>query len=306
MMKLNRLLLPTDFSRCADQALTHAIHLARQYDAELHMLHAVVLHGDDPANSALHFPEIEELRARMMKAAATKMTKDLSAYPSHDLRVKQAQVRGFSTAPAIFEYAKHNDIDLIVMGTHGRRGLGHLLLGSVAEEVVRLASVPVLTVRERETPKPFEKVRRILAPVDFSQHARQALRYAMEIAAAYDARLQLLHVVEEAIHPAFYSVSVNTWYQQVPELMTNSKREMEKMLDEVDGPAVPHEIHVVEGHAVRDIIKFAETYNTDLIVIATHGLTGIEHLLLGSTTEKVVRIAPCPVLTVKAFGKSLI
>ncbi len=81
-------------------------------------------------------------------------------------------MRGFSTAPAILEYAKHNDIDLIVMGTHGRRGLGHLFLGSVAEEVVRLSSVPVLTVRERETPKPFEKMRRLLVPLDFSQHAR--------------------------------------------------------------------------------------------------------------------------------------
>jgi nucleotide-binding universal stress UspA family protein len=81
---------------------------------------------------------------------------------------------------------------------------------------------------------------------------------------------------------------------------------MKRIFSEVEGPEVKVDFHVVEGRAVPEIIRYAEYENADLIVIATHGLTGIEHLLLGSVTEKVVRLAPCPVFTVKAFGKSLI
>jgi len=305
MMKIHKILFPTDFSRCAEQAMQYALYVAKQFNAELHMLHAVVPLEYDPNNPAMQFPDLKKINAEIEKITASKLGAALAAHDVKTVKIKQAQRQGLSIAPMIMEYASENDIDLIIMGTHGRRGLGHLFLGSVAEEVVRFASCPVFTVRERKVPHASPTIKSILAPVDFSEHARLAVRHAKEIAARNDARLILLHVVEQAIHPAFYTAGVRTWSELVPELLSASQRELERMLKEVKGPTVPTEIQVVEGNAVGEITKFADSQNLDLIVIATHGLTGIEHFLLGSTTEKVIRTAPCPVLTVKAFGKSL-
>ncbi len=305
MKQLEKILFPTDFSRCANQALSRAHSLAKQYGAELHMLHGIVLHEDDPHHPAHHFPDVNEIHARLKNSAEKQMDSTLTAY-GDGIQVVKAQERGIAAAPVILDYAKENDIDLIVMGTHGRRGLGHLFLGSVAEEVVRLAPCSVMTIREQKEPTPFEAVRNILVPIDFSDHAKNALVYAKEIAATYGAKLQLLHVVEETVHPAFYTTGLTSIFQFIPDVKPKSKENMMGLLEEADGPVVPAEFHVIEGRAARDISKFAEENSSDLIVISTHGLTGIEHFLIGSVTEKVVRQANCPVLTVKAFGKSLI
>jgi nucleotide-binding universal stress UspA family protein/CheY-like chemotaxis protein len=306
MIKLHRILFPTDFSRCANQALAHALYLAKQYDAELHMLHAHVLFEDDPHHPAHHFPDKEEIHARLRALATTQMSSDVAAYGVNDLKITQVQRRGISTAPVILEYARENDVDLIVMGTHGRRGLGHLLLGSVAEEIVRLAPCPVLTIRERKKPIAVETIRRILVPTDFSEHARQALLTAREIAASYHARLQLLHVVEPMNYPAFYMAERISYLNIVPDITAKSSQALKTLITQEVGNKVETESHVIQGPAAHDIVEFAKREASDLIVIATHGLTGLEHLLLGSVAEKVIRRAPCPVLTVKAFGKSLI
>jgi len=118
--------------------------------------------------------------------------------------------------------------------------------------------------------------------------------------------LQILHVIEETVLPAFYVGTGESFYSLVPGLEVKAKMALESLLKETKGPKVTTDLHIIEGRAGRDIVKFAASHGADLIVIATHGLTGIEHLLLGSVTEKVVRMAPCPVLTVKAFGKSLL
>ena len=306
MMHIKNILFPTDFSHCANQALEHALFLARKHHANLHMFHTLVLHENDPSNIAYDFPNMEEVRSWMKNIAKDRMNADLKAYKVDDLVITQLQRHGISAAPTILEYASEKDIDIIVMGTHGRRGLGHLLLGSVAEEVVRLASCPVFTIREQKEHLSIETIERILVPVDFSDYSLQALKYAIELAVSYKARLQILHIVEEIIQPSFYlSGSVST-FNLMPDIKGKSKEAIERMLYESKVPEDAADIHIVEGYATRDIVKFAESHKTDLIVISTHGLTGIDHLLLGSVTEKVVRMAPCPVFAVKAFGKFLL
>jgi len=306
MRNLKRILYPTDFSRCANQAFYRAFYLADKYQAELHLFHAIVLHDDDPHNAAYHFPDIEEIHSTLEKIADNRMDKVVSSYHADSVKIKKIQDRGLAPAPVILEYAQENDIDLIVMGTHGRRGLGHLWLGSVAEEVVRLAECPVLTIREQKEPTPNEELNRILVPLDFSDPAKSALAHAKEIAAVFNARLQLLHVVEENIHPSFYVAGIGSIFELMPDVKNKSEQHMRHLLDEAEGPEVKADFHVIEGNASHDIIKFVKDNNSDLVVIATHGLTGIKHLLLGSVAEKVVRMATCPVFTVKPFGKSLV
>jgi len=149
MIQVKKILFPTDFSRRGNRALAHSLRLAKKYQAELHMLHALVLWDDDPHNPAYHFPDKEELCTRLEETAAARMSDNLAECDVEDLVIKQVKERGMTPAETILRYAGENDIDLIVMGTHRRRRIGHLF-GSVVEEVLRLAPCSVLTIRQEK------------------------------------------------------------------------------------------------------------------------------------------------------------
>ena len=306
MLQLQKILFPTDFSKCAEQALAHAVFLAEKYGAEIHLLHVITIFEDQPSVVSNEIAETKEMVRKLEDIAEKQLNKLLDSHSSNDIKIITEIKRGLSAAPAILEYVSDKQIDLIVMGTHGRRGLGHLLLGSAAEEVVRLAPCPVFTIRELKEPKPVMQVNNILVPIDFSNHSEKALTYASEIAQSYNAQLQVLHIIEETMHPAFSVTGKSSIFDLVPGIKEDSKKRIAKMLEKFVSDKVKSKVFIQGGRAANDIIKFAKENSTDLIVIATHGLTGLEHMLLGSVTEKVVRMAHCPVFTVKSFGKQLI
>lgn len=305
MLDIGKILYPTDFSRCANHALPHAIHFADRYGAELHLLHALVLHEGDPGNAAHPFPNMEQLYQALEEHADSQMRTTAEEHKKAGIELKHVQMRAVSAAAATLDYAAENDVDLVVMSTHGRRGLRRLLLGSVTEEVVRLAPCPVLTVPSCEDGHPAGQVRSILVPVDFSEHATLTLNYAAAIQELYGAQLHLLHVVDEVIYPDFYPPVMPSGGSITEELRDQSVERMKKLLTDLPAQDPPAEVHVRSGRAAPAIAEFAEHLDADLIVIASHGLTGIGHILLGSVTEQVVRRSPCPVFTVKAFGKKL-
>jgi nucleotide-binding universal stress UspA family protein len=299
MIPINRILFPTDYSRCSDDALLRALWLAELSGAELHIVHALLPLDYDPWNAEHHLPDL----ARIQQQIDALMPEGAGPDQPHRFEttaITTATVRGIAPAPAILTYAREHEMDIIVMGTHGRRGLNHLMMGSVAEEVVRMASCPVLTVRGPASP--LAPISQILVPLDFSEFSSQALTAARSIASDIGATIRALHVIEEVIHPSFYvtgQTALSSWY---PEIEATSVKEMQKLAGKAGGPEVPLEFHVKEGRAAVDIVSFAKRNNIQLIVMASHGLTGIEHFLLGSVTEKVVRLAPCPVLVIKSFG----
>lgn len=305
MLQLRNILIARDFSTVSDQALRYAVDLARRTGAALHLLYAQVLH-EDPFGPAARdrsgSPE-DRIRHRLRQDADGTLFSE--KYP--ELEVREGVERDIAAAPAILNYAADRDVDLIVMGTHGRRGVRRLLLGSVAEEVVRRADQPVLTVRQREDQTAAElAIERILVPIDFSEHARKALRYASEMAELYGAKIDLLHVIEEKLHPAFYVGGVQSIYDIEPNIEEKVRERLDALHDEIAAGRPGVGVHVASGRAAREITQFAEEQGSDLVVMSTHGLTGAERFLLGSVAEKVVRHVPVPVFTVKAFGKSLV
>jgi len=306
MLQLQKILFPTDFSKCSEQALAHAVFLAEKYEAEIYVLHVITIFEDQPSIVSNEIAETKEMVKKLEDVAEKQLNKILDSHCSNDIKITTEIKRGLSAAPAILEYSSENKIDLIIMGTHGRRGLGHLLLGSAAEEVVRLAPCPLFTIRELKDPKPVMHVNNILVPIDFSNYSEKALAYASEIAQSYNAQLQVLHIIEETMHPAFSVTGKSSIFDLVPDIKDDSRKRAEKILSNFVSDRVKSKIFIQGGRAANDIIKFAKENSTDLIVIATHGLTGLEHMLLGSVTEKVVRMAHCPVFTVKAFGKDLL
>lgn len=150
-------------------------------------------------------------------------------------------------------------------------------------------------------------IKNVLVPIDFSEHSTQALAHARELSAAHNSEMHLLHIVEEAAFPSFYKMGEEALYGETTSLRDRALDALSQCI-ETDGPHVEEGVgfHVEEGHPGEEIVKYAQEHDTDLIVISTHGLTGLERVLMGSVAQKVVREAPCPVFVVKARGKSLL
>jgi nucleotide-binding universal stress UspA family protein len=295
MMQVKRILVPTDFSESSQCALRHATELARKFGAELVLTHIRTPYADDPNRPEYHF--FDEGR---YSAFVTEELSRTSEGISSDHVVRTLVGRDVSPANGILRVAEENQADLIVMGTHGRTGLGHFFLGSVAEKVVRHARLPVMTVSsKREGYRDNHRYQRILASYDFSAHSREAVCRARDLAALYGARLSVLYVIEQEIHPGYYDVWKVSVKSEMPGIAQEARKSLLSVLGEhgLDDVEVFVEVGRGDGRVHRDITRFAADHETDLIVMGTYGLSGIEHMLLGSTTERVIRIAPCPVLT---------
>jgi nucleotide-binding universal stress UspA family protein len=273
----------------------------------LHLFHAIVLHDDDPHNPAYHLPEPSRIRTILGKLATKRMGAMVRDHEIPEPVVKQVHRRDVSAAPSIVEYAGEADIDLIVMGTHGRRGFRKLLLGSVAAEVVRMAPCSVMTVRGKGgevLPHPF---RRILVPIDFSEPAGRAMAIGCNLASTNGAELQLVHVLHEVLHPAFYNMGVIRISDLEEDILQKTKAALGTLFAEAgDCQGTTAECFALEGNPGAEILRFSQDHGTDLIVMATQGLTGIKHLLMGSTAEKVLAGAECPVLIVRESGRTLL
>ena len=147
-------------------------------------------------------------------------------------------------------------------------------------------------------------VKKILVPVDFSEFSINALRYAVGFAGHFSAKIFLLYVMEPASYyqdPA--GVFMARFEEVEREIEEEAKNQLNRTAGEEIGDAVNHEILIRRGRPFSEINSAASKYDIDLIIIATHGHTGVEHLLFGSTAEKVVRKAPCPVLTLRKPAK---
>jgi universal stress protein A len=144
----NRILVPTDFGAASDAALECAKEIARRFNGRLYLLHVV----EDPTATGVWTPEIyvgasAELRETLLRDAKLRLDKALTEAEREEFKAT-IEIRVGAAAQAIGEFARETGIELIVMGTHGRRGLAHMFLGSVAERMVRTAPCPVLTVRQ--------------------------------------------------------------------------------------------------------------------------------------------------------------
>jgi nucleotide-binding universal stress UspA family protein len=310
MLTIHRILFPTDFSDCAEGAFMHAAYLAQRTGAELHVLHVVEEKMDDPGDWIQDLritPEdlADDLHLPLPVAPDTAA----SQKPDDAVPIIDAEKRAEKAAPAILTYAESHDVDLIVMGTHGRRGMRRLLMGSVAEEVVRLASCPVFTVGGHEAQSGSWTVQRIVAPVDLSEHSERTARHAAALALAYGAHLDLLFVVDEAALPASSFPAVGTAHVSPDEAERRGQKALKRYAKALKA-AFPEigEVGTITrvGRPASEITDFAEAEEFDLVVVGSHGRSGMQRLLMGSVADQIIRTACCPVFTVKSFGRSLV
>lgn len=255
-----------------------------------------------PGNPMAH---LEDLKAEAADLA--EYVKEAGSNLQTDIPIIYAREVNVSAATGVLNYAKQHEADVIVMGTHGRRGIEHAFMGSIAEEVVRVANCPVLTIGADASSKPGQAIQHILVPVDFSGFGGPALAYAQELAQVYGATLHLLHVIEDIGLPSAYGYGAAAGFAiSISEMEKNSRKALRAIGTNVLGKEVPFEVHAIGGNPALATVDFAAQQEMSLIVMATHGRTGLRRLVIGSVAEKVVRMAPCPVFTVKSFGKSLL
>jgi nucleotide-binding universal stress UspA family protein len=283
-----KILFATDFSPASEAALPHALTIASHYGSTLYFAHAIC-------------PEFTDL---LPPESTATMLQDAQRFAQHNLErlVSAAGQRGVSCQPLIGQGAiwevlqdmiQQNGIDLIVLGTHGRRGLRKLLLGSVAEEVFRMAPCPVLTVGPKtpETRSIGVQIGHILYPLEFIPDSSAAAVYAVSLAEEYRAKLTFMKVFEET--------------DQSAEVKAQIQEPVRHWMDD----HIPTESDLRErtsfepgfGPAAEAILKFATDRSVDLIVMSVRRLDPVmaAHLPRPDTAYEVVRSAPCPVLTVR-------
>jgi nucleotide-binding universal stress UspA family protein len=197
--------------------------------------------------------------------------------------------------------------DLIVIATHGYIGAKRVLLGSTAERVVRHAPCPVLTVPARmtrsRTGKPSAlRLKKILVPIDFSKFSEDALPWVTSLAAEFDAELILLHVVEK--FPIDYLLGSELMNETITPLKKQGKATLKRIalsLSKSTGLRVS--VVVRDGKPFEEICGTAQRVSANLIALTTHGHTGLKRVWLGSTAERTVRHASCPVLVVRGRSR---
>ncbi|MFH0882846.1 MAG: universal stress protein [bacterium] len=298
-MNIRKILFPTDFSGPSNRALDHALVLAHRFKATLVMLHVEVPYATDPNNPRFEFPKLEELFQAIREQVEKRLNSPEQPVVTGDIEIVHDVKRAVSAAPEILQYAEVQEIDMIVMGTHGRTGLGHFLLGSTAERVVHGAKIPVLTIRHGEDLLLAHqgKYERVLVPTDFSVSSRNALKAGAELADKFGGKLLVVHVVEPVLSPQNLFAG-----DPSPIIIDNelSLRSQAAFDDFAEG-LVPKDtvINLRAGSSHKEIIAEAKEKKADLVVMADQGWSAVERWLLGGTTEKVIRRSPVPVLTVK-------
>lgn len=297
---IQRILCPVDFSDATKFALTPAFSLVTEFNAELLLAHVLdypyphvgpVVQGFDVET---YYDVMEDKALVQLEALVDDDVREFAS--------TRAIVRRGSAYGEIVRLAEEEEADLIVLPTHARTGLDHVLWGSVAEKVVRLAPCPVMTVSPRlETPRPFG-CRRVLFATDFSRCAEHALPSALSIARHYGAELLMVHVVTvwdyDPANPEWRFPPISPEHRGAIEEAGRERLDQAGTAAGADGVTV--RTLLVRGFDPgMEIVRVAEEEAADLIVMATHGRTGVSHLVVGSAAEKVVRYSSCPVLTTK-------
>jgi nucleotide-binding universal stress UspA family protein len=295
-------MLPTDFSGNADCATPYAVAFAKTFGGRVHLAHVVDTRtGSGGAATApgLGDAELAPLFEAMEEHAQARLDHMQTELSEQGVEVVVHMERG-DPAKVLPQLAEDHGCTLIAIASHGRRGFDHLMFGSVAERVLRTSPVPVLLIKHpehefvRATDGTFA-IDRVLYPTDFSSFCEKGLPFAESICREFDAALILANAYEYPLYsPEVMSdVSAN--------IASNLESIARKMIDDwkemVSEVAVESVVHVGSPYrVVSDLVKEMEI---DLIVMPTHGRSGVAHMFLGSVAERIARHAPCPVLTIR-------
>jgi nucleotide-binding universal stress UspA family protein len=291
-MQFKLILCPVDFSDFSVSAYEYALTLAEHYKVRLVTLHAVELSKYPYADYAGSIGDLADLSRSLLEGGKAKLREFVTKHPRQGIEPQLVVEQG-NASDLILSFAQTHNIDLIVMGTHGRRGFDRFVLGSTTDRVMRKACCPVLIVSNpahnimTTGPDGKHRLSRILHCTDFSINSERALQYALFLAAEYGAELTMFHVVEGApdLTPTEGMVAACT--EQLDKLISDNQRTHLNVRTAVRC-----------GKPYKEIVGYAKEVQAHLIVMTARGGDALDRAVFGSTTYRVIQLGPCPVLSV--------
>jgi nucleotide-binding universal stress UspA family protein len=291
-MQLKSILCPIDFSEFSAAAYQHALSLAEYYKARIVALHVVELWKYPFADYAAHEADYAKFSRALSEGGEVQLQRFVKEYSAGGLQPELVVHQG--NAPnCVLSFAQKESTEVIVMGTHGRRGFDRLVLGSSTERVMRKAACPVLVVSNPSHkalgtgPDGHHRLNRILYCTDFSNNSERARGYAISLAAEYSAELTLLYVAEAAPDLA-----------RAEAIIVERTRELDKLVSETERKNLNVRSAVRFGKPYEEIVRHATEVQAGLIIMTARGGDAVDRAVFGSTTYRVIQFGACPVLAI--------
>ncbi len=295
-LKIKLILCPIDFSEFSVSAYQHALSVAEHYQAKLVAQHIVELWRHPAADFAASAGLYEEYSQTLRESGQKQLEEFVENHPQDEIQPEVVVQIGVA-ADSILSFAELLKADVIVMGTHGRRGFDRLMLGPVTDRVMRRAPCPVLaaskplhdSVAAGKERGHVHHLSRILFCADFSENSERALTYAISATAEYDAELTLLHVLEEIPGPA-----------KTEEAMAAAAERLDKLIPPERRKTLKIKTAVRIGKPYEQIVQFAGDAQIDMVTMGVRGRGALDVAVFGSTTYRVMQLGSCPVLAVRS------
>jgi nucleotide-binding universal stress UspA family protein len=293
MISIKTILCPVDFFPASDAAVNYAAGLAANYEAGIHLLHVITPLPAVPYEYAIDTSPIVKSMEDEAKAELQNL--------SDKVKAAGISVEYEVRAGDVYEEIKRSiDIvkpQIIVMGTHGRRGVERWFMGSTTEKLLRHSPVPLITISGTGEKAGTPRFRRILVTTDFSEGTADALAYAFSVAQENESQITLLHVVHDV------AADVSGKYRD--SLIQGVRKQLDDLVPAEATPWCDVNTEVETGVPYRIILRAIEEQKIDLLVMNIHGKGMLDRALLGSTAERVVRVAPCPVMLIPPLKRKL-
>jgi nucleotide-binding universal stress UspA family protein len=296
-MQFKNILCATDFSDFSNRTVTYGIALAKEFDSKLFVCHvidlsSVAIYGEfqlDPVG----------LQDRIMNDANEQL-QELIGKQQIDW---EPLISVGHAADEISRIVEEKGIDLVISATRGRSGLKRIILGSVTERLMRTLSCPLLVVHspDKEFVAPDDQevhIKNILIGCDFSPDSGAAFDYGLSLAQEFQSELHLAHVIETSIYQELHKTESPVEEEIQKEVQTRLIQKLQEMVPEEARNWCKPRTSLLDGHPYEELAGYAEKHDMDMIVLGTRGHGLVKSLLIGSTTDRVVRRAPCPVLSV--------
>jgi len=290
-MQLKSILCPIDFSDFSVAAYQYALSLAEYYKAKIVALHIVELWKYPFADYAAQEADYAKFSRALYEGGEVQLQRFVKQYSAGRLQPELA-VRQGNAPRCILSVAQKEAMEVIVMGTHGRRGFDRLVLGSTTDRVIRKAACPVLVVSDSSHkalgtgPDGRHRLSRILYCTDFSNNSERARSYAISLAAEYGAELVLLHVAESPSDVA-----------RAEEIIAEHTHELDRLV-ETERKNLTLGFAIRFGKPYEEIVRYAIEAQANLIVMTARGGDAVDRAIFGSTTYRVIQLGPCPVLAI--------
>jgi nucleotide-binding universal stress UspA family protein len=294
---MRQYLVPVDFSKSSIVALDYAIARARRRKAKLILMHMISLGAfatagaAEDAGAAQLLVQAQEAARKDARISMDKLIARKALAPKEH---RVVIVESMNPAGAIAAQAHKSRARMIIMGSEGRTGIQRILAGSVAEATLRATRRPLLIVKRSSRVKAPAKI--LLVPIDFSSVSLAALKSAREIAKAEREKLLLLDVVTETDQMVPFYLRDN--YRR--SLIKTERARLAQLAQRLKFAPGAYRVNVIRARdAAAAIVKEAAKCRAAMIVMGSHGRTGLKHLVMGSVAERTLRYARCPVLIVK-------